>query len=313
LADRQHAKLTRSAHCFNLLFRPSFLARVAEGTQLPFVAEIARSTGLRMPSRREAVGAYLERAYDFMKDSCPSEYAYKNEVTNRLFLARHDVTRAAIVSEFRILDARADLVVLNGSSSGYEIKTRYDSLNRLPSQLEAYFRVLDRVIVVSSECHLDEVLRIAQPAVGVITFGASGTLSTVREPKSNADHVDPGAIFDCLRRREYVAAVEEQFGAQPTMPNTEIYARFRQLFVKLQPRVAHGILVSALTGRLRLDARKDAIEAVPYSLKQTYFDASVRDRRRLFAGDMLRRRLTSFRNIESEAALVFSDTSGKEI
>jgi hypothetical protein len=68
-----------------------------------------------------------------------------------------------------------------------------------------------------------------------------------------------------------------------------------------------------LTGRLRLDPRKDAIEAVPYSLKQTYFDASVRDRRSLFAGDLLRRRLTSPRNIESEASLVFSDSPGKAV
>lgn len=313
LKVRERDERAQSAHGFNLLFRPSFLDKVSEGNHLSFVAEISRATGLAMPTRREAVAAYLDRAYAHMTAFCPSEYAYKNEITNKLFLARHDAARASLTSEFRISDARADLVVLNGTSTGYEVKTRYDSLDRLPSQLASYLRVLDRVVVVCSACHLDDVLRATQPEVGVIAFGDDTALATVREPVSNADDVDPGAIFDCLRRSEYVAAVEERFGVQPETANTEIYSKFRRLFVALPPRAAHDVFVRALTARFRLGERQDAVDAVPYSLKQTFFDAHARDRRRLFAADLLRRRVRSRRNDESETSVVFPDPSREEV
>lgn len=44
---------------------------------------------------------------------------------------------------------RLDLALVNGSLSGYEIKSDYDSLRRLPSQAERYAKVLDHVTLVA--------------------------------------------------------------------------------------------------------------------------------------------------------------------
>lgn len=46
--------------------------------------------------------------------------------------------------------ARLDLALVNGSLSGYEIKSDYDSLRRLPGQVERYAKVLDHVTLVAS-------------------------------------------------------------------------------------------------------------------------------------------------------------------
>jgi hypothetical protein len=57
-------------------------------------------------------------------------------------------------------DVRADIVAINGSLHGYEIKSAKDNLNRLASQVPAYGAVFDRASLVVSECHVDSVAKL---------------------------------------------------------------------------------------------------------------------------------------------------------
>lgn len=45
---------------------------------------------------------------------------------------------------------RLDVAVVNGSISGYEIKSDYDSVRRLPGQAKRYAKVLDQATLVAS-------------------------------------------------------------------------------------------------------------------------------------------------------------------
>jgi hypothetical protein len=62
-----------------------------------------------------------------------------------------------ILDEFPIYggDVRADMVAMNGSIHGYEIKSDRDKLTRLPRQVDAYGAVFDRASIVLSESHLE--------------------------------------------------------------------------------------------------------------------------------------------------------------
>jgi len=62
-----------------------------------------------------------------------------------------------VVEEFPLYggDVRADMVAMNGSLHGYEIKSHKDNLDRLPRQVEAYGAVFDRASLVVPEPHLD--------------------------------------------------------------------------------------------------------------------------------------------------------------
>src|SRR4051794_19660728 len=50
-------------------------------------------------------------------------------------------------------DARVDLAVVNGSLHGYEIKSDFDTLQRLPTQCTVYGRTLDFITIVVSAKH----------------------------------------------------------------------------------------------------------------------------------------------------------------
>jgi hypothetical protein len=57
---------------------------------------------------------------------------------------QHDL----IVEEFGCNSARTDIAVINGSLHAFEIKSDSDSLDRLPSQIEAYQGVFEYITLV---------------------------------------------------------------------------------------------------------------------------------------------------------------------
>lgn len=63
-----------------------------------------------------------------------------------------------VASEFRLngTGIRADLAILTTNSFvGFEIKSEYDSLRRLPSQIEGYIRYFDVTYLVLADKHVD--------------------------------------------------------------------------------------------------------------------------------------------------------------
>jgi hypothetical protein len=60
----------------------------------------------------------------------------------------NDKSHDLIVEEFGCKSARADVAVINGSLHAYEIKSDSDSLDRLPSQIDAYQGVFEYVTLV---------------------------------------------------------------------------------------------------------------------------------------------------------------------
>jgi hypothetical protein len=60
----------------------------------------------------------------------------------------NDKAHDLIVEEFGCKAARADIAVINGALHAYEIKSDSDSLDRLPSQMEAYQGVFEYVTLV---------------------------------------------------------------------------------------------------------------------------------------------------------------------
>lgn len=95
---------------------------------------------------------------------------------------------------------RADVAVLaDAEMIGLEIKTERDSLRRLPSQIEAYSKYFDHVVVVAASCHFAELAEMD-------LHGASVWRSTKDrlEPvvTGRANSVSPLAYLDLMTRQE---------------------------------------------------------------------------------------------------------------
>src|SRR5215216_2008453 len=103
----------------------AFTRLIREADVLP-----RRTDGMR-------VGEVFEAAFQILKQSgLRDEYIYKAALTHRVLMGRHSLRTACMLSEFRVGRSKADIVILNGTTTVYEIKSERDSLSRLERQIQ---------------------------------------------------------------------------------------------------------------------------------------------------------------------------------
>lgn len=103
--------------------------------------------------------------------------------------------------------ARVDIAVINGSVHGFEIKSEFDTLARLPNQSHTYNRVFDYMTVVTAETHQKKIDNVVPKWWGVsvaLPRGDSVEIVTERAPRPNC-HIDPLALAQLLWRDEVLA------------------------------------------------------------------------------------------------------------
>ena len=115
--------------------------------------------------------SYIENIRDFYNSAIllryPNEATIKAAFLNQvLFKQQKDIT----VFELPVGGSRVDLCKINGSSIAYEIKTKYDNLNRLGKQLADYQKVFEQVYVICSTQHVDAVKKSVPPGCGIFLY-----------------------------------------------------------------------------------------------------------------------------------------------
>jgi len=210
---------------------------------------------------------FFEYLYYLIVKLYRNEYVYKNAIVNKILLGKYSLNTSSILTEFRIGERKADVVILNGTSIAYEIKTEYDSLDRLQDQLSAYVRAFDRINVITSNSQLSSLENILPDEIGLLELTSDYTIRTVRGGQSLKARVRPEFIFDSLRKPEYLSIVESVYGYIPNVPNTYIYKVCFELFSKLSSEVAHDEMVRVLCQRGDKELLKESIFNIPSSLR----------------------------------------------
>lgn len=205
--------------------------------------------------------------YKYLSKAYRNEYIYKNVIANKILLGRHSLNSSFMLTEFRVADCKADVVILNGTSNVYEIKTELDSLDRLEKQIEAYQKFFDMVHVVTSPNQIKKIENSVKSNIGILELTSRNTIKTIREAESGKKNICPATIFDSLRKSEYISIIKDNFGSVPEVPNTQIYKECREIFETLSPEVVHNSMVTHLKRRGNSNSLKKLIESVPYSLK----------------------------------------------
>jgi hypothetical protein len=198
-----------------------------------------------------------------------NEYIYKNAIARKILLGVHSLNTASMLTELRAGVCKADAVVLNGTSTVYEIKSAYDSMDRLTRQIAAYQQVFDHINVITAESQLDKVAGVVSDEIGLMVLTDRYTISTVRESSSFKRSVRPEVIFDSLRRNEYEQIVKEHFGEVPQVSNARMYQACREFFSVLDPIIAHDSMVVMLKKRDNSKRLRDFVLSVPESLTAT--------------------------------------------
>jgi hypothetical protein len=250
------------------LFSRGVLKGLSEEGGLSAFRELVKSSGLMHEANKNemTVGAVLDQGFDILVRDYRNEYVYKNLIARQLMLERHVPGEAVLLSEFRAYESLADLVILNGTSTVYEIKSELDNLSRLDKQLDDYLKIFDRVNVVTHHSCAEVFLKRLPARVGLLGLDADGRFVVLRESLSNLDAISSRAIFYSLRQAEYEAVLMAIDGELPVADPALQMRACAQRFAELPAQQVHEMMVNLLKRRDRLHSRDLYSRALPKSM-----------------------------------------------
>ena len=233
-----------------------------------------------IPSRCAAdatVGDAFEAAFATLKRvGHRHEYVYRAALTQRVLMGTHSLNTASMLTEFRAGTCKADLVILNGTATVYEIKSERDSLTRLANQVANYKKVFAKVYVIASTDHVGGVMTTVPSDVGVLALSPRHQISTIREAEDLPGRVCPVTVFESLRTAEAEAILRRLGVAVPNVPNTLRHAALRELFGRLDPEAVHIAMVQVLKKTRDLAPLRDLVDRLPPSLHAAALSIQVR-------------------------------------
>lgn len=232
-------------------------------------------TALVQGDASATLGHAFDAAHGLLRRGYRSEYFYKNIVVSKIVFGRHSPRTASALLELPVGRSIADVVVLNGTSTVYEIKTDLDSFARLTSQLTDYLACFEHVNVVTSMAKVSAAAEAAPQSVGIIGLQPNGSLSRIRASEGGLSSIKPDRLFELLRQREALDVLDRALGYQQDVPPGDLWARCKALFMTLPIDVSHRESISALRMRGMHGANLASEASFPKSLRALAYETEL--------------------------------------
>lgn len=203
------------------VFSNSHFKRVLENGYSPYIdKKIEGLQGVLSFGKGESRKKILENMYFYLLKEYRCEYIYKNFITQKILFGRHSLNTSTLINEFRVGSSVADVVLLNGKSTVYEIKTELDNPERLHDQLSDYQKAFTEIYLVVHHSNLDTYMKILTGShKGLIALNNRNHLSVRKKATLNTKYLDITTMFKSLRKQEYSNIIEKAYGSVPDVPN----------------------------------------------------------------------------------------------
>lgn len=257
------------------VFSPSFLKKIDNTEHEAKIKHLLINSGLCSQDEDWNLLKGLELTYEYLRNSYRCEYVYMNEIANQLLLRYHSDNSATLLKEVNSDGSIADIVIINGKTVAYEIKTELDSFERLEDQVQSYKNLYDQIYVVT---HANAVKRLKQTLdkrVGILLLQHNGNLQTIRESKSLYKSFTPSKAVFTLRQSELVMAYEKYVGKLPVMGTALIHQFCIDWYINLKKVEAHIIFAEALKSRKPSEHQFRLIKKCAPSLKAMFLGRTL--------------------------------------
>lgn len=204
-----------------------------------------------------------------------NEYIYKAAIAHKYLLGYHSLNTAVLLDEFRTGLSKADLVLLNGTGTIYEIKSERDSLERLTKQIADYQQVFSCVNVITCSKQIKAVLTSVPESVGVLTLSNYYEITTERDAKKDYKKISSIGILNSLRRDEALTVLQNLGISLLPLPNTKLYQEMYAIFNKLNPIEVHDEMIKVLKLSRSQASLQKFISALPKSVQPVALNMSL--------------------------------------
>lgn len=258
------------------LFSSGVFREMARKGRSGLFARLFTQTGIA-GSSGQTVGDAFDSAFAVLRRSgLRDEYAYRAALTQNILLGTHSLNTACMLTEFRAGACKADLAILNGTATVYEIKSERDSLARLANQISNYQKVFAKIYVIAGEGHVRDVIESTPADVGVMCLTRRHQITRIREATDRADRVCPVTIFESLRSTEARAILQDLKVLVPDVPNTVLHSAMRDCFARLGPEEVHRAMVKTLKRTRSLAPLGAFVARLPVSLQPAALSIQIR-------------------------------------
>lgn len=252
----------------NRIFASGILAKIAKKSDFSEFMALSNQVGFEPLHGQETTVAHaFNYAFEQLRKSgVRSEYVYKSALTHNVLLGIHSLSTASMATEFRAGNSKADLVIFNGTSTAYEIKSDRDNLSRLLSQIADYRKTFARNFVICSTNHVDDVEKLLPEDVGILLLSRWNRISTVREASESTSSLCLRTMFSSLTSDEIskiLAAIGEE---TPQVPNTRLRNAMWEVVAGLDKVVVHRAMVATLRKTRSRQSIENTLRKFPKSV-----------------------------------------------
>ncbi|MDR2145839.1 MAG: sce7726 family protein [Tannerella sp.] len=192
---------------------------------------------------------YLKFVYAELRKNYRCEYIYKNTLLD-LLIKEYETINSLIVNEFKVGNSVADMVLFNGTSKAYEIKTELDSNKRLDGQLLDYSKIFQESYIVTHES-LVKKYETVHESVGIIVLTENNgklNLKKVRPALEN-EKMDVNILIRSIRTNEYKNIVQTFYGFLPEVNSFEMFESCKAMMSQIPSKNLHKLFLSEMRKR----------------------------------------------------------------
>jgi len=193
---------------------------------------------------------YLAYIYRELRKQYRSEYIYKNTLINEVLLKKYGLRNTLAINEFRVGDSIADIVMFNGTSKAFEIKTELDSDKRLEGQLADYTKIFKQCYIVTHESLVDKYIK-EDSSIGIIKLierPRSVVMEEIRPALEN-ESIDVDTLIASVRTQEYLNIVKAYFNDVPEMNSFNMFEKCRDLMKEIPTERLNELFISEIKKR----------------------------------------------------------------
>lgn len=214
----------------------------------------------------------IETAYGYLIKNYRNEYIYKNTLVNNILFGRHSLNTATMLNEFKIANSIADTVIINGTSTVYEIKTELDSPDKLQKQIEDYKKAFVKIYLVTHHSLTSRYISfIKNSNIGLLSLSGRFNLTEVKGAEADYTCLNNDVMMKCLRKDEYSFIIKNYFGALPNVSNIKFFIECLKLARQIERETFYGLMISQLKKRTPSERNALQSELLPKELKHICF------------------------------------------
>lgn len=249
----------------SILYNRTFIRKIVTNRYKDFLEDFLHRNNYFI--KETSILNILDILYSEFQKEYRCEYVYKNVITNKILLGRHSLNTSVLISEMNIRNSKADIVIFNGTSTVYEIKTELDSLNRIDSQLKNYLKCFDKIYIVTTLENIEKLKNRIPEKVGLIEYTRKNTLKEHKKAESNKEFIDKEVLFSLFRKNEMLNIVKKIGLEIPDVHPRYLREECKKIFLKLDNKDAHDIAVEEIKKRKIKKEQEEIVKKVPNSLK----------------------------------------------